>query len=173
MKKLFLLLVFFTLSLSQDFEFSGKIIDKETKNPIIDANIIFINDDFGAASDFEGNFSISNLVSQKYEIIISAIGYKNISIAVDLSGNRNYIFELISEPVLSSALNVVGRFPSKHLPYFTQNITDDKISDYDYQTMSELFRNIGGIDVQTAHDNGRNANFSIRGSSDYLSLIHI
>ena len=167
MKKLFLLLVFFTLSLSQDFEFSGKIIDKETKNPIIDANIVFINDDLGAASDFEGNFSISNLVSQKYEIIISAIGYKNISIAIDLRDNRNYIFELISEPVLSSALNVVGRFPSKHLPYFTQNITDDKISDYDYQTMSELFRNIGGIDVQTAHDNGRNANFSIRGSSDY------
>ena len=33
--------------------------------------------------------------------------------------------------------------------------------------MSELFRNIGGVDVQTAHDNGRNANFSIRGSSDY------
>ena len=33
--------------------------------------------------------------------------------------------------------------------------------------MSELIRNIGGVDVQTAHDNGRNANFSIRGSSDY------
>ena len=45
MKKLFLLLVFFTLSLSQDFEFSGKITDKDKKNPLIDANIIFINDD--------------------------------------------------------------------------------------------------------------------------------
>ena len=74
---------------------------------------------------------------------------------------------MVPESVLSSALNVIGRFPSKHLPYFTQNITNEKISDYNYQTMSELFRNIGGVDVQTAHDNGRNANFSIRGSSDY------
>ena len=33
--------------------------------------------------------------------------------------------------------------------------------------MSELFRNVGGVDVQMEHNNGRNANFSIRGSSDY------
>ena len=33
--------------------------------------------------------------------------------------------------------------------------------------MSELFRNIGGVDVQTAHDNGRNAIFSF---ADHLII---
>ena len=84
MKKFFLLLIFFTFSLSQDFEFSGKVIDKETKNPIVDANMIFIDVDFGVASDLEGNFFISNLINQKYEILISAIGYKNISIQITI-----------------------------------------------------------------------------------------
>ena len=97
------------------------------------------------------------------KILISAIGYKDISSSINLINKDSYVFELIPEPVLSSALNVVGRFPSKHLPYFTQNISNEKISDYNYQTMSELFRNIGGVDVQTAHDNGRNANFPFVG----------
>ena len=167
MKKFYLLILLLSISFSQDFKFLGTILDIETKEPIIDANIVFIENDFGAASDINGNFSMTNLNRQKYEILISAIGYKDIKTTINLVSQDNFIFELIPEPVLTSALNVVGRFPSKHLPYFTQNISSEKISDNNYQTMSELFRNIGGVDVQTAHDNGRNANFSIRGSSDY------
>ena len=167
MKKFYLLILLLSISFAQDFKFLGTILDIETKEPIIDANIVFIESDFGAASDINGNFSITNLNRQKYEIFVSAIGYKDIKTTINLVSQDNFIFELIPEPILTSALNVVGRFPSKHLPYFTQNISSEKISDNNYQTMSELFRNIGGVDVQTAHDNGRNANFSIRGSSDY------
>ena len=167
MKNFYLLILLLSISFSQDYKFLGTILDIESKDPIIDANIVFIESDFGAASDINGNFSIINLNRQKYEILVSAIGYKDIRTTINLVSQDNFIFELIPEPVLTSALNVVGRFPSKHLPYFTQNISSEKISDNNYQTMSELFRNIGGVDVQTAHDNGRNANFSIRGSSDY------
>ena len=167
MKKFYLLILFFSISFSQDLKFFGTILNNQTKEPIIDANIVFLGTDFGSASDKEGNFSVINLKGKKYEILISAIGYRDILTSINLINQDRYIFEMVPEPVLSSALNVIGRFPSKHLPYFTQNITNEKISDYNYQTMSELFRNIGGVDVQTAHDNGRNANFSIRGSSDY------
>ena len=167
MKKIYLLILLLSISFAQDFKFLGIILDIETKEPIIDANIVFIESDIGAASDINGNFTVTNLNRQKYEILVSAIGYKVIKTTINLVSQDNFIFELIPEPVLTSALNVVGRFPSKHLPYFTQNISSEKISDNNYQTMSELFRNIGGVDVQTAHDNGRNANFSIRGSSDY------
>ena len=167
MKKFYLLILFFSISFSQDLKFFGTILNNQTKEPIMDANIVFLGTDFGSASDKEGNFSVTNLKGIKYEILISAIGYRDILTSINLINQDRYIFEMVPEPVLSSALNVIGRFPSKHLPYFTQNITNEKISDYNYQTMSELFRNIGGVDVQTAHDNGRNANFSIRGSSDY------
>ena len=167
MKKFYLLILLLSFSFSQVFKFLGTILDIETIDPLIDANIVFIESDIGAASDINGNFNVTNLNRQKYEILVSAIGYKDIKTTINLVSQDNFIFELIPEPVLTSALNVVGRFPSKHLPYFTQNISSEKISDNNYQTMSELFRNIGGVDVQTAHDNGRNANFSIRGSSDY------
>ena len=167
MKKFYLLILLLSISFAQDFKFLGTILDIETKEPIIDANIVFIESDIGAASDINGNFTVTNLNRQKYEILVSAIGYKDIKTTINLVSQDNFIFELIPEPVLTTALNVVGSFPSKHLPYFTQNISSEKISDNNYQTMSALFRNIGGVDVQTAHDNGSNDNFSIRGSSDY------
>ena len=56
----------------------------ETKEPIIDANIVFIGSDFGSASDLNGNFSVTNLQKQEYEILISAIGYKDIIASVNL-----------------------------------------------------------------------------------------
>ena len=78
MKKFYLLILLLSISFSQDFKFLGTILDIETKEPIIDANIVFIENDFGAASDINGNFSITNLNKQKYEILVSAIGYRDI-----------------------------------------------------------------------------------------------
>ena len=68
---------------------------------------------------------------------------------------------------MGASLEVVGRYPSKHTPNFTDNITRDLISEQKSQTLSELFRNVLGVDVQMEHNVGRNANVSIRGSSDY------
>ena len=123
MKKFYLLILLLSISFSQDIKFFGTILDTETKEPIIDANIVFIESDFGFVSDSNGNFSVTNLQKQEFEILISAIGYKDIKTTINLVSQDNFIFELIPEPVLTSALNVVGRFPSKHLPYFTQNIS--------------------------------------------------
>ena len=111
MKKFYLLILLLSISFSQDIKFFGTILDFETKEPIIDANIVFIGSDFGSASDLNGNFSVTNLQKQEYEILISAIGYKDIIASVNLINQDSYVFELIPEPVLSSALNVVGRFP--------------------------------------------------------------
>ena len=125
-EKFYLLILLLSISFSQDIKFFGTILDYETKEPIIDANVVFLGSDFGSASDLNGNFSITNLEKQEYEILISALGYKDIIASVNLINQDSYVFELTPEPVLSSALNVVGRFPSKHLPYFTQNISNEK-----------------------------------------------
>ena len=167
MKKiLFILLTSFLFS--QDFNLSGKIISKDSFNPISDVNIMIQDTELGTASNRDGLFQFSQLKSGKYELIISAIGYQDQYLEINLNRNISDLsIQLENEFVLAKTLNVLGRFPSKHLPYLTKNISNTDILDYDYQTMSELFRNVGGIDVQMAHNNGRNANFSIRGSSDY------
>ena len=165
-KTLFIILLSFIYG--QGFDLSGRIISKSTLNPIQDVNIFIQDSELGSASNKEGLFKFTGLESDDYILIVSAIGYKDKYIAINLDRNfLNFSIELEDESVLAKALNVVGRFPSKHVPYMTKNISNQDITDNDYQTMSELFRNVGGVDVQMEHNNGRNANFSIRGSSDY------
>ena len=165
-KTLFIILLSFVYG--QGFDLSGRIISKSTLNPIQDVNIFIQDSELGSASNKEGLFKFTGLEPDDYILIVSAIGYKDKYIAINLDRNfLNFSIELEDESVLAKALNVVGRFPSKHVPYMTKNISNQDITDNDYQTMSELFRNVGGVDVQMEHNNGRNANFSIRGSSDY------
>ena len=164
MRKL-LLLLFFGILIGQDLSISGLVVDSETNNPIIDANIFVPDSDFGAATDYQGNFKIENLENKNYTIIASALGYKD-SI-VTITSESNLIIKLVPSSIMGAALEVIGRYPSKHTPNFTDNITRDIISEQKSQTLSELFRNVLGIDVQMEHNVGRNANVSIRGSSDY------
>jgi len=164
MRKL-LLLLFFGILIGQDVSISGLVVDSETNNPIIDANIFVPDSDFGAATDYQGNFKIENLENKNYTIIASALGYKD-SI-VTITSESNLIIKLVPSSIMGAALEVIGRYPSKHTPNFTDNITRDIISEQKSQTLSELFRNVLGVDVQMEHNVGRNANVSIRGSSDY------
>ena len=164
MKKL-LLLLFFGILIGQDVSISGLVVDSETNNPIIDANIFVPDSDFGAATDYQGNFKIENLENKNYTIIASALGYKDSILTI--TSESNLIIKLVPSSIMGAALEVIGRYPSKHTPNFTDNITRDIISEQKSQTLSELFRNVLGIDVQMEHNVGRNANVSIRGSSDY------
>ena len=163
-----ILILFLSFLYAQNFNLSGTITAKRTLIPISDVNIILKNTDLGTSSSKNGFFELSNIKSGKYTLLISAIGYQDQSINIIVNRNISDLSIFMeSESLIVETLDVVGRFPSKHLPYLTKNISNKDISNNNYQTMSELFRNVGGVDVQMAHDNGRNANFSIRGSSDY------
>ncbi len=86
MKKiLFILLTSFLFS--QDFNLSGKIISKDSFNPISDVNIMIQDTELGTASNRDGLFQFSQLKSGKYELIISAIGYQDQYLEINL--NRN------------------------------------------------------------------------------------
>jgi outer membrane receptor protein involved in Fe transport len=54
---------------------SGKVIDADTKEPLIGANIILLNTNLGAATDIEGNYFILNITPGNYDAKISYVGY--------------------------------------------------------------------------------------------------
>ncbi len=53
----------------------GKVIDAESGEPIIGANVLLKGTTTGAASDIEGNYVIENVPSGKYELIVSYISF--------------------------------------------------------------------------------------------------
>ncbi|MCD4745957.1 MAG: carboxypeptidase regulatory-like domain-containing protein [Bacteroidales bacterium] len=71
------------LVFSQSGSLKGKIIDKETKEPIPFANIIVESGGAmmgGSTSDFEGNYVIKPLTPGKYNVKATYVGYKPLMI---------------------------------------------------------------------------------------------
>lgn len=62
----------------------GKVIDKFTNEPLIGANVIVVGTNYGAATSIEGEYSISSLPPNTYQIKVSIIGYNSL-IKTDIS----------------------------------------------------------------------------------------
>ncbi len=58
---------------------SGTIIDKDSKYPIIGANVVLVGSDplIGAVTDINGTFSLENIPIGRLALQVSAIGYEN------------------------------------------------------------------------------------------------
>ena len=83
MKVITRVFLFITITLNifaQTGTLKGKVVDKETGEPLIGANVIIKEAEFRASSDIEGNYKIYNILPGTYLITVSYIGYKTIQI---------------------------------------------------------------------------------------------
>ena len=78
--KLLFFTLFFAASLQSQTtgKISGSIIDSDTKDPLIAANVIVRNTNLGAATDVEGYYSIVNIKPGLYTLVVDMIGYKQL-----------------------------------------------------------------------------------------------
>ena len=79
MKKLIsLLMITLSVVFSQNATITGKITDTAKGNPLIGANVVITGDKIntGAASDFEGNYTIKNIPPGSYDLKVTYIGYR-------------------------------------------------------------------------------------------------
>ena len=58
---------------------TGEVIDADTHQPLIGANVMLFETDLGNASNTEGKFSINNIPVGSYTISVSMIGYESVS----------------------------------------------------------------------------------------------
>jgi hypothetical protein len=58
---------------------TGEVIDADTHQPLIGANVMLLETDLGNATNIEGKFSINNIAVGSYTISVSMIGYESIS----------------------------------------------------------------------------------------------
>ncbi|AFH49217.1 Outer membrane receptor protein [Ignavibacterium album JCM 16511] len=77
---LIFLLVYFPLHAQDKGSITGLVLDKETGDAIIGANVLIENSNIGAATDIEGKFRIENVNPGKYNVIVSYISYSKIII---------------------------------------------------------------------------------------------
>ncbi len=54
---------------------SGKIVDADTGEPLIGANVILLNTNLGAATDIDGYYFVLNITPGNYDVKVSYVGY--------------------------------------------------------------------------------------------------
>ena len=110
------LLVLFTpiLLFSQTGKIVGKVIDVESREALIGANVLIEGTNLGAATDVSGDFVILNIPPGSYTVTAKYIGYRdmrfeNIKVSVNLTTEVN--FSLPSEAYQTETVIVVAPKP--------------------------------------------------------------
>ncbi len=111
-----LLLITFTFAFAQTGvgRIAGKVIDKQTGEALIGANIIVKGTDFGAATDANGEYLITLVPAGTYTVRASYIGYQdvvynNIKVVSGLTSTVN--FALPSTEIATKEVVIVAKKP--------------------------------------------------------------
>ncbi len=77
-------------SLAQTYSISGKVLNSETEAPVYNVNIFIRNTNIGTTTDVEGYFHLlwNEQVGDSSELIIKMMGYKELTIPLDVSKSK-------------------------------------------------------------------------------------
>src|SRR5690606_14082769 len=80
----FMVLLSASVAFGQTASIKGKILDEDSAEPVIGANVILKGTSIGTITDVDGNFILEGISSGAHHVSISFVGYttKEISIAV-------------------------------------------------------------------------------------------
>jgi iron complex outermembrane recepter protein len=113
LKNVMILLTFLlfasSIALAQNGTVEGRVVD-ENGNPLPGATIVLVNENIGANSGADGNFTIKNVPVGKQEFICSYVGYKTSTKKVEVAENKSskINFTLIETSIMSRAISVVA-----------------------------------------------------------------
>ncbi len=104
-----------TLTLAQTTgRITGKVIDQQSGEPLVGANILIVGTSYGAATDVNGEYLISQVPSGTYNIRASYIGYQNVvirGINVVSGLTQNVDFKLPSSTIATQEVVIVSKKP--------------------------------------------------------------
>ncbi|NQU85716.1 MAG: TonB-dependent receptor plug domain-containing protein, partial [Mariniphaga sp.] len=143
-----LALVISTLSIAQNNinNVYGTITDSESNEILVGANIIIKNTTLGAASDKDGNYSLSGLKNGNYVLRVSYFGFETIEKEISLTGSPvNINIELVPATIDLNAVVVTGTRTEKTLkntPILTQSISARELEKKDINDIAQALENI-------------------------------
>lgn len=111
---LVMLLMIPGLLLAQTGKITGKVIDRESKEPLIGASVAIDGTNLGAVTDINGTYTILSVPPGAYTLRASYVGYQTISITnvrVSTGLTTDMNFDLPSEAVQVQQVEIVAERP--------------------------------------------------------------
>jgi hypothetical protein len=111
---LFLLFAISISAFAQYGKITGQVTDRDTKEPLIGANVILEGTSLGASTDVNGNYSILNVPAGSYNLKTTYVGYQpttisGVSVVAGLTRDMNV--QLASTAVQLNAVEIVATRP--------------------------------------------------------------
>ena len=129
---------------------SGKIVDKETSEPILGANILIEGTYFGAAADVDGYYYMNNIPPGKYTVIASAVGFhkvrvENVAVRIDLTTSLD--IELTSEAINIGEIVIQAKAPliTKDLTSSSAIVSSEDIKMMPVENISQVINLQAGV----------------------------
>ncbi|WP_142784950.1 TonB-dependent receptor [Changchengzhania lutea] len=162
----FVLLMLFSVSVVFAQSTISGTVNDQSGVPLGGVNVILDGTSKGSVSDFDGNYSISNVEDGTYTLTATFIGYKTYTESVTVQGvDITLNFQLAEDAASLDEIVVTGVVnPKSKLESSVSVSTMDVklIEQASPRSAGELFRNIPGIRAESSGGEG-NANFNVRG----------
>ena len=108
---LFISLIFLSTNLLAQGVITGKVIDKETGEGLISATVRIDGSTKGAITDFNGDFTITNVSPGTVDIIISYVSFEDMTKTVEVKNGETAnigTVEMVSSAIGLQAVNIVA-----------------------------------------------------------------
>jgi len=165
MKKIVLTLsmMFLVVSMAMaDIVASGNLIDKETNEPLIGANVLVKGSTIGTITDFDGNFELA--VPDNAVLEFSYVGYKT----VELAAGQNLKIQMESDATMLGEVVSLGYSAVKkaELSSAVVTVSGEKLTDVTTSDVGTMLQGkVAGVQVANATGApGSTAEIKIRGT---------
>ncbi len=176
---LLLVLLGFSTSIAQTGvgKLSGKIIDANTREALIGANVVILNTDQGAATNVDGEYFVLNITPGTYDVRVSYVGYapktiKEVRVVAGITYELNV--ELSTDFTLPEIVVQDKKFFEEKATNTVKVIDSDQISRIPVKGVQNIASLQSGVVIQEGSGGVEgNASINIRGGrgSEVLYIV--
>lgn len=176
----FLIILLQVPALAQTTTLKSRVLDKVTNDPLFGANAIIDGTSLGAASDLDGRFIIRNVPLGKQKLIISYIGYNQLTVELDVKSNNEIVDYFLEPKTLEGETVVITAQAEGQLSAINQQLTSntianivakDRIKELPDVNAAETIGRLPGVSIQRY--GGEATKIEIRGLNPKYSLITV
>ncbi len=174
----FLLVSAFAISLAAQQSVSGRIIDSQSKEPLIGASISITNTTKGTITDADGRFTIDNINAFPVSLSIAFMGYETKEISVDrpsssiriqLAPSSIELGEVVVEGIAEGQIKAFVEM--KRAENIKNVISAAQILTFPDLNAAEVLQRVPGITLQ--RDQGEGRFVQLRGTPPELTNFNI
>ena len=161
-----------TFLIAQQGSVSGRVTDTDTGDPLVGANVIVVGTNLGAATDINGEYSISRVPAGAQRLNANYIGYASKSMNADIPTNGNAIgdFSLYVAALNLNEIIVTGAGSAVEISKIGNSVgvvNMSSLEDAPINNFSDILqgREKGVVMLPNGGLNGEGAQIRIRGTS--------